>query len=140
MEAIFKMEFDVIMTVNNATIFKYKDKDYLVNQDSIEEVFFKKECRKQSHKKIRFGIIMSYENWTIIKYKKRYYAVNDKEIKEVILVHIEKSRSFEDYYDDLDFGCDYNGQSDDLYFYAGFNEIRKVKPKYFIYGNKILRK
>lgn len=65
---------------------------------------------------IKFDAVMTYDDWTVFKYKDKYYVANEDEIKEVVLV---KKMEAEDYYanedyDVVDFGCSYNGESDDM--------------------------
>ena len=70
--------------------------------------------------------VVTYDEWIVSTDNNEKYYVKDNymdEIKEVVLVHKEKNdmNSGEDV---VDFGGDYDGESDDMEWLMSFNIIR----------------
>lgn len=70
--------------------------------------------------------VVTYDDWVVATDNNGKYYVKDiyvDEIKEVILVHKEKNNiNFGE--DIVDFGGDYDGESDDMEWLMSFNIIR----------------
>lgn len=69
--------------------------------------------------------VVTYDEWIISTDNNGKYYVKDNymdEIKEVALVHKEKSENSTE--DVVDFGGDYDGESDDMEWLMSFNIIR----------------
>ena len=70
--------------------------------------------------------VVTYDEWIVSTDNNGKYYVKDNymdEIKEVVLVHKEKNDIFSDE-DVVDFGGDYDGESDDMEWLMSFNIVR----------------
>ena len=70
--------------------------------------------------------VVTYDEWIVSTDNNEKYYVKDNymdEIKEVVLVHKEKNDIFSDE-DVVNFGGDYDGESDDMEWLMSFNIVR----------------
>ena len=70
--------------------------------------------------------VVTYDDWIVSTDNNGKYYVKDNyidEIKEVVLVHKEKNDIFSEE-DVVDFGGDYDGESDDMEWLMSFNIVR----------------
>ena len=70
--------------------------------------------------------VVTYDDWIVSTDNNGKYYVKDNymdEIKEVVLVHKEKNDIFFEE-DVVDFGGDYDGESDDMEWLMSFNIVR----------------
>lgn len=69
--------------------------------------------------KIEFDAIMTYDDWTIFEHKGKYYAADEDGLFEVVLKNKKNIKEYENCV--IDFGNDYNGESDDCEWVLGFD-------------------
>lgn len=69
--------------------------------------------------KIEFDAIMTYDDWTIFEYQGKHYVVDEDGLFEVVLKNKKSIEECEDGV--IDFGNDYNGESDDCEWALGFD-------------------
>lgn len=70
--------------------------------------------------KIEFESIVTYDDWIIFEYKNNFYACDNDGIFKVNLKYKVPSNAYDEN-DSFYYECDYNGESDDLQYYLGFN-------------------
>ena len=92
------------------------------------------EHKKTAPKAVEFNIItnaafpaiMSYDSFVIFKHAERYWAADETGIREVFLTHMEEV-SDKPGNGIVDFGGEYDGQSDDLKYLLSFSTNPKEK-------------